>query len=335
LGLVLDLTLDLRFKAPNATSLVAFTDRAAWIFNKAWFEAGGEQAMFTDLSVGTGPFVWAEGQEVGVDEQRFEKNPNYFKGDGALPYLDEVVIFGIVDESAQQAAMLAHQGNWHWVRNFGQYNAYVNHDQIMTVIGSTRGHHTVWLNNRKPPFDNVRVRQAIYMSIDREAAIQVLLQGHGSLGFMMRPGDPWALDESVGCAIPAWCPPANGDMEAQRAEARKILEEEGFPFDKTFVMTVESDEQVQARATFIKEQLRLIGVKTDFDLVETVAWREKAAQGTWGDILPRNDTMPSADPALGMGFYFRCNSANNHWGPGTECDPKSEGLLDQLVASTD
>jgi ABC-type transport system substrate-binding protein len=124
-------------------------------------------------------------------------------------------------------------------------------------------------------------------------------------------------------------------MEAQRAEARKILEEEGFPFDKTFVMTVESDEQVQARATFIQEQLRLIGVKTDFDLVETVAWREKAAQGTWGDILPRNDTMPSADPALGMGFYFRCNSANNHWGPGTECDPKSEGLLDQLAASTD
>jgi ABC-type transport system substrate-binding protein len=129
-----DLTLDLRFKAPNATSLVAFTDRAAWIFNKAWFEAGGEQAMFTDLSVGTGPFVWAEGQEVVVDEQRFEKNPNYFKGDGALPYLDEVLIFGIVDESAQQAAMLAHQGNWHWVRNFGQYNAYVNHDQIMTVM---------------------------------------------------------------------------------------------------------------------------------------------------------------------------------------------------------
>jgi peptide/nickel transport system substrate-binding protein len=330
-----DLTLDLRFKGPNATSLVAFTDRAAFIFNKTWFEAGGEEAMFTDLSVGTGPFTWASGQSVGNDEQRFEKNPNYFKGDGALPYLDELIIFGIVDESAQQAALLAHQGDWHWVRNFGQYNAYVNHDQIMTVIGPTRGHHSIWLNKRNPPLDNVRVRQAIFMGIDREAAIQVLLQGHGSLGFLMRPGSPWELDQATGCAIPAWCPPANGDMEAQRAEARQILEEEDFPFDKTFILTVESDEQVQARATFVQEQLRLIGVKTDFDLVETVAYREQTAQGTWGDILPRNDTMPSSDPALGMGFYSRCVSANNHWTPGTECDQRAEDLLDRLASTTD
>ena len=81
--------------------------------------------MFNDVSVGTGAFTWAPGQTVGVDTQRFQKNPNYFKGDGALPYLDEVVIVGIVDESAQQAAMLAHQGDFHWIRNFGHDNAYV------------------------------------------------------------------------------------------------------------------------------------------------------------------------------------------------------------------
>jgi peptide/nickel transport system substrate-binding protein len=205
----------------------------------------------------------------------------------------------------------------------------------MTVIGTTRGHHSIWLNKRNPPFNNVRVRQAIYMGIDREAAIQVLHQGHSSLGFIMPPGDGWELDESVGCAIPAWCPPANGDMEAQRAEARQILEEEDFPFDKTFVITVESDEQVQARATFIQEQLRLLGINTEFNLVETVAYREMIATGNWDDILPRNDTMPSSDPALGMGYYFRCESAYNHWTPGTECDQKAEDLLNKLTTTID
>src|SRR5919106_1452821 len=149
------------------------------------------------------------------------------------------------------------------------------------------------------------------MSIDREAAIEVLLDGHGSLGFLMPPNSPWALDESVGCQMPAWCPAEDGDMEPQRAEARAILEEEGFDFNKTYVMTVESDAQVQARATFIQEQLRLIGVQSEFDLVETVAWRQQSFDGTWGDILPRNDTMPSGDPALGLAFYLQCNSANN------------------------
>ena len=71
-----DSTLELRFAEPSATALLAFTDRAGLIFNKAWFEAGGEEAMFQDVSVGTGPFRWEEGQSVGVDEQNFVKNDN-------------------------------------------------------------------------------------------------------------------------------------------------------------------------------------------------------------------------------------------------------------------
>ncbi len=72
------------------------------------------------------------------------------------------------------------------------------------------------------------------------------------------------------------CPPEDGDWHARREAARAILEKENFPFDQTFTFTVESNEQVQARATSFRnscqEQLRLLGVQTDFDLVETVAY---------------------------------------------------------------
>ncbi|MCH7746222.1 MAG: ABC transporter substrate-binding protein, partial [Chloroflexi bacterium] len=261
--------LKLRFNGPSATPLLAFTDRAFLIFNKAWFVEGGEDVMFNDVSLGTGPFKWAAGQSVGVDEQVFEKNMDYFKP--GLPYVDQVTVFGILSESTQLTVMLARQTDWHWVRNFGQYDAYVENDQIQTVIRATRGHHSIWLNKGRAPFDNVNVRQAIFMGIDRGAGITVLLDGHGSQGFIMPPGGPWDLDQAVGCAIPGWCEPSGG-YEAQRAEAIKLLEAENFPFDETFTFTVEADEQVQARATFIQEQLRLLGVKTDFDLIETVAF---------------------------------------------------------------
>ena len=99
-----DSTLKIAFKGASATPLLAFTDRAFLIFNKAWFEAGGEDAMFKDVSVGTGPFMWESGQTVGVDKQEFEKNPDYFKP--GLPYVDHITLFGILDESAQQASML-------------------------------------------------------------------------------------------------------------------------------------------------------------------------------------------------------------------------------------
>ena len=123
-----DYTLKFRFMVPSAVPLLNFGKIESMIFNKAWFQAGGENVMFQDAAIGTGPFIWAEGQLVGVDEQHFDRNPNYHV-DG-LPYVDEVVVFGILDESAQQAAMLAHQTDWHWVRNFGQYDQYVKHDQI-------------------------------------------------------------------------------------------------------------------------------------------------------------------------------------------------------------
>jgi ABC-type transport system substrate-binding protein len=328
-----DLTLSMRFKAPTPVPLLSLTNRRAYIFNKAWFEAGGEEAMFQDITVGTGAFTWAPGQKVGVDTQHFVKNPDYFFGEGNLPYLDELTIVGILDESAQQAALLSHQADWHWVRNFGQYRAYVDHDQIQTVIRPTRGHFQLWMNIRNEPFDNLRVRQAIVMGLDRAAGIAVLQDGNASLGFPMPSGGAWQLDEERGCAVPGWCQPE--DMEAQRAEARKILEEEGFDFDKTYLFTVESDAQVVGRATFMQEQLRLLDIKTDFDLVETVAYRVQEQGGTWGDFLPRNSTMSFDDPSAGLGAYTRCVSIENRWTPGTECDAELEALMDQVDGTTD
>jgi peptide/nickel transport system substrate-binding protein len=327
-----DLTLKVRFSAPTATPLLALSTFSALIFNKEWFLAGGEEAMFQDVSVGTGPFKWAPGQKVGNDVQHFERNSDYFIE--GLPYLDELAIIGIVDESAQQAAMLAHQTDWHWVRNWGQYEAYVDHDQIMTVVRNMQSNPSLWLNKRNVPFDNVRVRQAIVMGIDRAAGVALLMGGHASTdGFIMPSSSKWALDKERGCTIPAWCQPE--DMEAQRAEARQILEEEGFDFNKTYVLTVESDNQVVARATFVQEQLRLLGIQTDFDMVESVAYKQMRTDGTWGDFLPNNESLIVDDPGLGLGHHFRCVSTWNFWSPGTECDQKMEGLLDQVDSTVD
>jgi peptide/nickel transport system substrate-binding protein len=327
-----DLTLEMRFSGPTGIPLLPLSNRRGQIFNKAWFQAGGEEVMFQDVSVGLGPFKWAEGQSVGIDEQHFEKNPDYYIPE--LPYVDELVVFGILDESAQQATQLAHQTDWHWVRNFGQYRAYVDHDQIMTVIRATRGNFRLWINARIPPFDNVRVRQAIVMSIDREAAITVLQDGYGASGFFgYAPGSPWDLSQEQGCAVPGWC--VSEDMEATRVEVRKILEEEGFDFDESYLFTVESDAQVQARSTFLQEQLRLVGIQTDFDSVETIAYRQQEQSGTWGVFKPGNSTVTADDPNAGVASFLRCDSSGNHWTPNGPCDEEIVALLDQAQTELD
>ena len=326
-------TLKFRFMVPSAVPLLNFGKIESMIFNKAWFQAGGENAMFQDAAIGTGPFIWAEGQLVGVDEQHFDRNPNYHVE--GLPYVDEVVVFGILDESAQQAAMLAHQTDWHWVRNFGQYDQYVKHDQIQTVIRATRSSENLWINTRNAPLDNVRIRQAIAMGFDKETGIKVTLSGYGSVGLgLMPPGSPWGLSEEQGCSVPGWCQP--DDIEAQRAEAIQMLNEEGFDFDRTYVLTVESDAQRVARATYMQEQLRLLGIKTDFDTVETIAYRKSRQAGDWGDFMSSTGGVAGVDdPFLGLGNNHRCAGLANYQTPGTDCDTASEGLFEELSRTTE
>ena len=50
------MTLELDFVSPKATAMPAFTDRAAVMFNKVWFEANGEDAMLADSTVGNDEF---------------------------------------------------------------------------------------------------------------------------------------------------------------------------------------------------------------------------------------------------------------------------------------
>ena len=82
--------------------------------------------------------------------------------------------------------MLSHQTDWHWVRNFGQYDAYVDNDQIITVIRATNGAVELFMDKRNPAFDNVRVRQAIAMGLDRKR-----LSGSSSKG--TAPKDSFSL----------------------------------------------------------------------------------------------------------------------------------------------
>ncbi len=329
-----DMTLQINFVGSSSESvlLLPIANRRAQIFNKAWFEEGGEAAMFQDVSVGLGPFIWRGNQSVGFDTQYFDKNPNYYL-DG-LPYVDELIINGILDESTQQATQLAHQTDWHWVRNWGQYQSYVDNEQIMTVIRATRGNFRLWLNPRIPPLDNVEVRQAIVMGIDRDAAIKVLQDGNAAVGgFGYAPGSPWELSQDELCSVPGWC--MSDDMEATRAEARALLEKNNFPFNETFIFTVEGDEQVGARATFLQEQLRLLGIETDFDLVETIAYRTLESKGTWGAFKPGNNTVTADDPNAGVAAFLRCDSAGNHWTPDGPCDESIVSLLDQAQTELD
>ncbi|MFQ5860363.1 MAG: ABC transporter substrate-binding protein [Dehalococcoidia bacterium] len=326
-----DFTLRVDFASANAAGLMPFVDRPFVIFDKDWFDAGGREGAFTTIN-GTGPFRLVE-STGGGEHTVFEKNPDYYIPE--LPYLDGLEIFGIVDEGAQLAAIRTGAVRWHWLRNPGQFNTLVEEGNTWVQERATFGFSAIWYNINEPPMDNLRVRQAINMGIDRAAAVATVQEGHGAIGPVLNPGSSFALDAATTCSELPWaCATAtSADYDALRAEAISILNEEGFDFDAVYPQMVEDDAQVIARSTFLQQQLALMGIQTEVEFVASAAARIRATEGDFGVITSWNRTMPGGgDPTIGIGGYFACGTGQNfvNW-----CDDRTEQLLADVTAETD
>ena len=179
-----------------------------------------------DAVIGTGPFVLKSYQK-GV-KAVFERNPDYFmKG---LPYLDSVIIEITPDQSARLSLLragkveLGHMGGFASAEE-GKSLQKTNPELVVTptpIIGQG----TIYMRTDQPPFNDVRVRRAVALAIDRKGWNDGLLYGEGCID-----------TGPVPCAMKEWKLEAL-KLEPGRAkyltgydpaEAKKLLAEAGFP----------------------------------------------------------------------------------------------------------
>ena len=141
--------------------------------------------------VGTGPFrfeEWRQGDSVSL-----VRNDAYW---GDAPALDSATFRFISDPAAALSAMLA--GDVDAFANFPAPESIpqLRADPRFTVaIGSTEGETILTTNNKKPPFDDVRVRRAIAHALDRQAVIDGAMFGLGTpIGTHFAPHHPAYVD---------------------------------------------------------------------------------------------------------------------------------------------
>jgi peptide/nickel transport system substrate-binding protein len=126
---------------------------------------------------GTGPFKvksFTPGQQSVM-----VRNPNYWQHN--LPYLDELVMIDFADETSQTQALASGQVDAINLLSAASINAVKSAGK--QVVISNGGSFSPWtMRVDLPPFNDVRVRQALRLTLDRQELVNVVFDGHGLIG---------------------------------------------------------------------------------------------------------------------------------------------------------
>jgi peptide/nickel transport system substrate-binding protein len=127
--------------------------------------------------VGTGPFKF----QSFTPGQRsvFVKNPNYWQT--GKPYADQLVIIDFTDDTARVNALLG--GQVEAINNLpaGQVAAIRSNPNMRVLNSPTGAWQPFTMRIDAAPFDDVKVRQAMRLLVDRKQMVQQVLSGFGSV----------------------------------------------------------------------------------------------------------------------------------------------------------
>ncbi|MDX6532358.1 MAG: peptide/nickel transport system substrate-binding protein [Gaiellales bacterium] len=133
---------------------------------------------FKTAAVGTGPFKFVEWQP-GV-RASYERNADYWQ-DGK-PYVDELEIIAISDPAARLNALLGGQIDEMTFIDFVQAKAHESDGNLQIINAAQPLCAPIYVQIDSSPYDDVRVRQALRLAINRQEMIDKVYLGFGQLG---------------------------------------------------------------------------------------------------------------------------------------------------------
>src|SRR5262249_27282982 len=136
--------------------------------------------------IGTGPYLLKEHtRKVRVVLAR---NPDYW--DKGRPYVDEYTILSAPDAATRLAAFRSGQTDMLWLASLSEVETVrkTNPAAVVQEIKNVLAPFGLALAQDKPPFNDLRVRRAISMAIDRQKQVDTVFEGHGMPGWGVPDG---------------------------------------------------------------------------------------------------------------------------------------------------
>ena len=261
-GLFADIA-DVTVVDPLTVQVTLAQPNGSFLFNMAWGDAVivAPESIETIASnpIGTGAFAfsdWVQG-----DRLELVRNDAYW---GDAPALESATFRFISDPTAAFAAVMAEDVDafvgFPAPENLPQFEA---DPRFQVLVGNTEGETILSMNNQMPPFDNVLVRQAVSLAIDRQAIIDGAMFGYGTpIGTHFAPHNPDYVDLI-----------ANSAHNPDRA--RELLAEAGFADGFTTTLKLPPPSYARRGGEIIAAQLREVGITAEITNLEWAQWLEE------------------------------------------------------------
>jgi peptide/nickel transport system substrate-binding protein len=314
-----DHTVIFRLSRPNAALPMTLTNKFSAVVPKGFLDDPNSSTRMNEISVGTGPFKLKQFRPNSALEM--ERHVDYWQPD--LPYLDAVT-FAFVPSSASLVVGLQS-------RRIDM--ALFSRPQDAQALAKTAGlevHRWASLNQKSIDMDckyshlsDVRVRQAIALSIDKKTVMDAAIAGYGTIigtmvaGMQQNWGVP--LDQLANQKV---------DLDRARALMREAGLADGFNMDLTTVIGYDWQD---AAAVTIAEQLRRIKIGLTIKKVDLGVWIRNFRAREMGFTL--NDWGTTPDPSLLFYRHFRAAPEGvdfRNWN-----NARASALLDQGQETAD
>lgn len=264
-----------------------------------------ESGQIATHPVGTGPFSF-DSQKSG-DSISLKANQDYW---GGAPKVSGVIFRFIPEKSTALSALQAGEVDWTDAIPTQRVNQLKDDDSVHLAVTPSNDYWYLALNEARPPWNDVRVRQAIAYAIDRDAIVAATSYGTAAGNQLAIPkGSFWYADY--------------GRYRYDIEQAKRLLREaKATPTNLDMLVTNEYPETVTA-AQIIADNLAPLGITVNIRTVDFATWLDEQNSGHF-DMLMMG-WLGNIDPD---DFYYAQHHTDGTSNAQKYSNPEVDRLLD-------
>jgi peptide/nickel transport system substrate-binding protein len=319
IDVVEDHTVKITLSEPNASLLMTLGNKYGAVIPAGYFDAPDAKTKLNQTSVGTGPFKLTEFKPN--SNLTLTKNPEYWEK--GAPYVDKVN-FAFVPNSASMLVGLSNKrmdlANLTRPQDVKQVERVPD---LKIERWPSLNQKAIDLGSEYAPLADVRVRQAIALSVDKEQIMQAAIGGLGqTIGTMVAAmQDKWA--------VPV------GELPNQKrdiARAKQLLAEAGHSNGLDLnLTTIIGYDWMDPAAVTLREQLAEAGIRLNIQRVDLGVWIKNFQSKQMGFTFNDWATQPDPNLLFYRHFHMAPEGADfRNWK-----DEKASKLLDDGRAESD